>query len=325
MSKTVIEPSTLPESRAPRSVGRGLGYLAVVGISWGTTGAAADILYRSSDLGPVALSFWRCVSSLVLLLAARALRPARLAGAPRVPQPAGRRLLLLLGTGLGLAVFQAAFFGSVQATGVAVSTVVTLGAGPVFTAVGGRLFLDERIGRVGVLAVCGALAGLAVLVLGDRGGSVRPLGVGLALLSAAGYAAATLLARWTGRHGAGEDPYSLTLWSFGIGAVLLLPLAWAEGLLPHTAHPGRVLLVMGYVVAVTTALAYPLYFAGVAAVRAATAAAVMLLEPVSAAVLAVTLLGERLTATTVIGTLLLLTAVAGLALSEARSAGRGSA
>ncbi|MFF7725362.1 DMT family transporter [Streptomyces sp. NPDC008001] len=299
---------------------RGLVFLAVAGVTWGTTGAAVDIVYRSSDLGPMAVSFWRYVSGLALLLAARALLPSRTTPSPRVPRRPlrGQRLLLLGGTGIGLAVFQTAYFGAVQQTGLAVGTIVTLGAGPVFTAVGGRLLLDERIGRGGVLAVCGALAGLAVLVLGDRTGSADPLGAGLALLSAAGYAVATLLARWTGRRGGGEDAYSLTMWSFGIGAAVLLPLAGAEGLLPHTAHPGRVLLLMAYVAAVTTALAYPLYFAGVAAVRAATAAVVMLIEPVSAAILAVALLGEHLTAATVAGTLLLLAAVAGLAVAESR-------
>lgn len=341
VSATSIEPSSLtsdpgdpgnsndPGARAAsRSVGRGLVYLAVAGTTWGTTGAAVDIVYRSSDLGPMALSFWRYVSGLALLLAARAFLRIRTAPAPsassaprvlRQPWWRGQRLLLLGGTGIGLAVFQTAYFGAVQETGLAVGTIVTLGAGPVFTAIGGRLLLNERIGRGGVMAVCGALGGLAVLVLGDRTGTVDPLGVGLALLSAAGYAVATLLARWTGRRGGGgEDPYSLTMWSFGIGAVVLLPLAWAEGLVPHTEHLGRVLLLMAYVAAVTTALAYPLYFAGVAAVRATTAAVVMLIEPVSAAILAVTLLGEHLTTATVLGTLLLLAAVAGLAVAESR-------
>ncbi|HEX2313175.1 MAG TPA: DMT family transporter [Thermomonospora sp.] len=301
----------------PRSVGRGLVYLALAGTSWGSTGIAVDVVYGSSDLGPMAVSFWRYVSGLALLVAAVRFRPTPPSPAPR---PRRRRVFLLTGTGAGLAVFQTAYFGSVQETGVAVATIVTLGAGPVFTALGGALCLGERIGRGGVLAIGGALVGLAVLVLGDQGGTVSPWGVALALLSAAGYAVATLLGRWTGRHGDGEDPYRLTMWAFGIGAVLLLPFAGAEGLVPHTDQPGRVLLLMLYVAAVTTALAYPLYFAGTATVRAATAAVVMLTEPVSAAVLAVTLLGERLTAATVTGSLLLMTAIAGFAVAESRTA-----
>jgi drug/metabolite transporter, DME family len=320
VSKTAIAASSASPS-APRSVPRGLACLVVAGITWGTTGAAAQFVYRSSDLGPMALSFWRLLSAMALLVAAGVLRPSRRAA--RTPVPVRRRVLLFTGTGIALAVFQTAYFAAVRDTGLAVGTIVTLGAGPLFTAAGGRLFLGERIGRGGVLAVGAALTGLAVLVLGNQPGAVRPLGVALALLSAAGYAASNVLGRWTGRHGAGEDPYTLTVWSFGIGAVVTAPLAWGEGIVPHTAHLGRVVLLVLYISAVTTALAYPLYFAGTAAVRAATASVVMLIEPVSAAALAVVLLGERLTVATVAGTALLLAAIAGLTVAESRPAALG--
>ncbi|GAA4099105.1 EamA family transporter [Actinomadura miaoliensis] len=265
-----------------------------------------DLAYRSSDLGPAAVSFWRYVSGLALLLLVRpAVRPSG-------KQP---RLSHRLGTGLGLTVFQTAYFGAVQTTGVAVATIVTLGAGPVLIAVGARLVLGERLGVGGVASLAGALAGLSVLVLGDDTGTVRPLGMALALLSAAGYAVATLLTRWAGPD---QDSFTTTLWAFGIGAAVLLPLAAAEGLLPHTADPVRVLVLLAYVAAVPTALAYPLYFAGAAAVRAATASVVMLLEPVSAAVIAVTVLDERLTPSTLTGALLLLAAVTTLTYAETR-------
>ncbi|MEU7167820.1 EamA family transporter [Streptomyces morookaense] len=291
---------------------RGLACLATAGTTWGTTGAAVEIVYRSSDFGPMAVSFWRFLGGAALLLAARR--------TPRGARPVRGRVLLFTGTGIALAVFQTAYFGAVEETGLAVATIVALGAAPVLTAAGGRLFLGEHVGRGGLLAVGGALTGLAVLVLGNQQSAVRPLGVGLALLSAAGFAASSLLGRWTGRHGAGEDPYTLTLGSFGVGAAVLLPFACGEGLVPHTAHAGRVLLMLLYVVAVTTALAYPLYFAGAAAVRAATASVVMLIEPVSAAALAVLLLGERLTVATAGGAAVLLAAIAGLAVTESRTA-----
>jgi DME family drug/metabolite transporter len=229
-------------------------------------------------------------------------------------------VLRILATGIGLTVFQSAYFAAVEATGLAVGTVVTLGAGPVLIAVGARLTMGERLGRGGILAVAGALAGLGVLVLGGEGAEVQPSGVALAVLSAAGYAAITLLTRWLGRDGGGGDSLSTTAWAFAIGSVGLLPMALGEGLLPHTAEAARVLGLLVYVAAVPTALAYALYFAGAAVVRAATVSVIMLLEPVSAAVIAVTLLGEHLTPATVAGTLLLLTAVAGLAAAEARGA-----
>lgn len=303
------------------AVGRSLLYLIVAGIAWGTAGAAASLIFRVSDMGPLALSFWRCAGGLVLLLGALALRPRRRAGV--VAEPRRRRLIRILGTGVGLTVFQSAYFAAVEATGLAVGTVVTLGAGPVLIAVGARLGMGERLGRGGALAVTGALLGLGVLVLGGEGGEVRPVGVGLAVLSAAGYAAITLLTRWLGRDGGGSDALSTTTWAFAIGAVGLLPMALLEspgGLLPETGQPVEVLVLVIYVAAVPTALAYALYFAGAAVVRAATVSVIMLLEPVSAAVIAVAVLGEELAAATVVGTLVLLAAVTGLALAEARSA-----
>ncbi|MFE6281546.1 DMT family transporter [Streptomyces sp. NPDC057877] len=299
-------------------LGRGLLYLIVAGAAWGTAGAAAALVYRTSDMGSVALSFWRCAAGLALLVAARLLTPrsrgARTVAAPR----ARRRTALRIGaTGVGLAIFQTAYFAAVSATGLAVATVVTLGAGPVLIALGARLTMGERLGRAGAVAVLGALAGLGVLVVGDGAATVRPSGVLLALLSAAGYSAMTLLTRWWGRDG-GTDAAHTTVWAFAVTSACLLPFALAEGLVPHTAEPVRLVWLLAYMAAVPTALAYALYFAGAAVVRSATVSVIMLLEPVSAAVLAVGLLGERLTAATLAGTLLLLGSVAGLAAAEAR-------
>ncbi|MEU0661054.1 DMT family transporter [Streptomyces lavendulocolor] len=298
-------------------VGRSLFYLIVAGVAWGTAGAAASLVFLVSDLGPLALSFWRCVGGLVLLLGVLAVRRRR---AARTVESGRRRALRVLGTGTGLALFQSAYFAAVEATGLAVGTVVTLGAGPVLIALGARLTMGERLGRGGAVAVAGALAGLVVLVLGGGGVAVRPAGVALAVLSAAGYAGITLLTRWLGRDGGGGDALATSTWAFAVGAVGLLPMAASEGLVPHTAELAKVVGLLLYVAAVPTALAYALYFAGAAVVRAATVSVIMLLEPVSAAVIAVTVLGEQLTGATVLGTLLLLAAVVGLAAAEARGA-----
>ncbi|MEU6477142.1 EamA family transporter [Streptomyces sp. NPDC047017] len=307
-------------------VGRGLLYLTFAGAAWGTAGAAASLVYRASDMGPGALSFWRCAAGAVLLSAARLLRPrargrtgSRTRTRPAAAVAPVRRLLRAGATGAGLAVFQTAYFAAVAATGLAVATVVTLGAGPVLIALGARIALGERLGRAGLPAVAGALAGLGVLVLGGGDATVRPWGVLLALLSAAGYSAMTLLTRRWGRDG-GADHSATTLGAFTVAALCLLPFALSEGLVPHTAEPVRLLCLLAYIGTVPTALAYTLYFAGAAVVRSATVSVIMLLEPVCAAVLAVLLLGEHLTAPTLAGTAVLLGSVGGLAVAEARSA-----
>lgn len=293
-------------------VGRGLLYLIIAGTTWGTAGAVASLAYQASDVGPVALSFWRCATGFMVLLAARVVRSHTRTA---VTEPLRRKALRVGVTGVGLAVFQTAYFAAVQATGLAVATVVALGAGPVLIALGARLTLGERLGRGGIVAVAGALAGLGVLVLGGEEASVRPWGVVLGLLSAAGGCVMTLLTRrW------GGDASGTSVGAFAVTSLCLLPFALAEGLVPHTAEPALLLGLLAYLASVPTALAYALYFAAAAVVRSATVSVIMLLEPVSAAVLAVVLFGERLTATTMVGTLLMLGAVAGLAVTEARSA-----
>ncbi|OIJ85946.1 hypothetical protein BIV25_42670 [Streptomyces sp. MUSC 14] len=313
--------STNPNAASGLPVGRGLLCLIVTGAAWGTAGATASLVYRTSDMGALALSFWRCALGLLLLLAGRGLRSNTRKTRPAPAEPPARRMVRVLVTGLGLAVFQTAYFAAVESTGLAVATVVALGAGPVLIALGARLLLGELLGAGGVLAVGGALAGLAVLTFGGSAATVRPAGVLPALLSAAGYAVMTLLTRWWGRGGA-VDASDTTVGALAVTALCLLPFALHEGLLPHTAHPARLLWLLCYIAAVPTALAYALYFAGAAVVRSATVSVIMLLEPVTAAVLAVALLGERLTAATTAGTLLMLTAVTGLAMSESRGAGR---
>ncbi|MEU4212911.1 EamA family transporter [Streptomyces sp. NPDC026206] len=312
-------PSAVPVKGATAglSVGRGLACVTFAAVAWGTTGPVAALAFDSSGLGPLALTFWRTAGGFALLLAAwavRALRPRRVY--PR--EPNRRRAVRLVITGAGLTVFQAAYFAAVDGTGIAVGTVVTLGAAPVMVALGGRLLMGERLGAGGRAAVAGALAGLAVLMLGDDTGAVRPVGVAMGLLSAAGYALITLYTRFAGRRGGASDPFTTTLTSFAVGTVCLLPLAMTEGLWPRAHELGRTLWLLGYLVSVPTALAYALFFAGLAAVRATTVSVVTLLEPVTAAAVAVVVLGERLTAATAAGTAVLLSAVAALACAEAR-------
>ncbi|KDN81925.1 DMT family transporter [Kitasatospora cheerisanensis] len=291
---------------------RGLLYVALAATAWGTAGAAAALLFRQSGLGPLALTFWRSLGGAAILLALRLFRGG---GAGRA-KPSPTRMLL---NGLGLTLFQAAYFLAVRHTGLAVATVVTLGSAPVMVAVGGRLLMGERLGRAGLSAIAGALAGLAVLVLGggpDTG--VRPLGLAWALASAAGYAAITVATRHWARTGVADDPATTTLCSFAVCALCLAPFACAEGLFP-TAHAlPSTLLLLAYLATVPTALAYALYFAGAAVIRAATASVVALIEPLSATAIAAAVLDEPLTPSALLGTALLLLSVTALARTELR-------
>ncbi len=207
-------------------------------------------------------------------------------------------------TGAGLALYQSAYFASVDNVGVALGTLVTLGGGPVLVAAGARYFLGEGLTRRQLLAIIVATAGLALLAAGPGNAGPHPLwGVGFALLSAAGYAALTLYARTGKGQGA-------TLPVFAGGLVCLIPTVVTARLLPPAgiAVPvGAALLFLGVV---PTVLAYRWFFYGLTTVPATTAAMIVLVEPITAAAIAVTLLHETLTVATAIGSgLLLLTVV----------------
>jgi drug/metabolite transporter, DME family len=292
---------------------RGIWYVAFAATAWGTGGAAAVVLYRTSGLGPVAVTFWRFVLAVALLAAARpVLRPGRFRG--------GNPGLILV-TGVGLALSQSAYFAAVRFAGVAAATVITIGAGPALVALGGRYALDERLGRRGAATVAAAVIGVVLLAGSGRGGGggAPVLGAGLALLSALGYAAVTLLRRAAGRREpdptGGAQPYDSALAGFAVGTCCLLPVAALSGLWPHTGTPLTFGL-LGYLGAVPTALAYALFFAGLRTVRAATASVVALLEALTAAVVGVAALHERLGAPAGAGAAVLLASVVVLAAAE---------
>jgi drug/metabolite transporter, DME family len=309
--------STLP-------VGRGIWYVGIAATAWGTGGAAAAVLYTLTGLGPVAVSWWRFLSGFLLLAAARRWAGPRRAG-PREARLTARSWRTILVTGIGLAVYQTAYYVAIDLAGLAVATVVTLGAGPVLIAVGGHLTGIERLTRGAVTAVAAALAGL-VLLTGTgpadtpTAGAHRIAGIGFALLSAAGYAVVTLLTR---RGGTTLHRYDAALGGFAVGAVLLAPLAVTQDLTIPTGT-GEIALLL-YLALVPTALAYALFFAGLAVVKATTASVVALVEPVTATLVAVALLDEVLKPTTTAGSALLLSAVVALVVAERKPARRARA
>lgn len=282
-------------TQQPTSVRRGLTYVTIAAIAWGTGGVVAAILYRTSGLGPFAVSFWRTVGGVALLALVHRLRPGP------APVAGGRRWLPLV-TGAGLATYQTAYYAAVHHSGVAFATVVTLGAGPILIAVGSWLAIGERLGLAGTVAV--GLAPIGLLLIGG-GGSGDLVGVGLSLLSATGYAVVTVLHRAL----RGVEPVRTTLTGFAVAAVLLAPLAVLEGAIPAGGFTWPTVGLLAYLGAVTTALAYSLFFASLGSVRATTVSVVALAEPLTATAIAVTLLGEPLTVPMLAGSALLVTAV----------------
>ena len=226
-------------------------------------------------------------------LASSGAGPAALRRRPAALRRAPISLLLAAGplrhvlSGLGLAVCQLGYFTAIPRVGVGLATVIALGAAPILITVVAREHLTP--------ALVAAVAGLALL--SATGGSASLTGIAAAVLSAAGYSLTTLLNRNT------PDPLTAALLGFVAGALFLAPFA----ALPTTLTGW---LLIAYFGLIPTAVAYTLFYTGLRTLKASTAAAIALLEPVVAAAIGILAFHERLSAPALLGGLILLLAVA---------------
>jgi len=286
--------------------------LVLSGLLWGTGGLIGDLLGRDAGLSALSVAAYRLLAGGGLIIVFLTLAARRTAGANgRRSWPSGRAAWTRIAVnGVLSALFQGSYFAAISLTSVSLATLVTIGAAPVIVA-GAEHALGRRpLNRADGLTMAAALAGLALLA-GRPGGGLSEgavlAGTGMALLSAAGFAAVTLLGT---TPVPGLDELSLNGFGFILGGIMLLPLAAASGnglaFHPDLASAG-LLVALG---AGPTAAAYTLYFRGLRTASASTAALLTLIEPLTAAVLAALVLGERLSAAGLTGAFLLLAAVA---------------
>lgn len=262
----------------------GLFPLVAAGILWGTGGLLGALVQDRTGLAPIAVAAYRLgVGGAILVLVSLLVHR----GIPR-----GRAAWRRIGAvGALAAIFQACYFAAIAASSVVLATLVTIGAAPVVVAlvdhVTGRRPVDRRRGATLFLAV----AGLAILVgvpTTDATGLIA--GAALSLIAATAFAAVTIV---TARPVPDLDAVTATGYGFLGGAALLTLPAAGTGL-TITPTPATLLAVAALGLA-PTAVAYALFFHGLPAAGAATAAVLTLLEPLTATVLAVLVLGERLT------------------------------
>ena len=163
--------------------------------------------------------------------------------------------------------------------------------------------LSVGAGLVGVL-------GVALVVL-RPGARLDLLGIVAGLAGAASMACGTVLTKRWGRPG-GVGALPFTAWQLTAGGLLLVPVALAVEGLPG-ALTGTNLAGYGYLASIGTALAYWLWFRGIAALPAVSVAFLALLSPVTAAVLGWLALNQALTPVQVFG---MATALAGTLLGQ---------
>jgi DME family drug/metabolite transporter len=211
---------------------------------------------------------------------------------------------------VGVAGYQAFFFLGVERTGVAVGTLVALGAAPLLAGLLGWAAREGAPGWVWLGATAVAVAGLLLLT---GGGAADVWGVVCALLAAGCYAIYTVFGARLARDG---HPSSVVMAApFALGALLLVPLLPAAG---WVFSPGGIVLALWLGLAATS-LAYILFGLGLPVLQPGHIATLTLLEPVGATLLGVVVLGETLTAAGWLGVVLVLTGLAVVGLRERAS------
>ncbi len=215
------------------------------------------------------------------------------------------------------AAFQLLFFESVLAAGVSAATVVALGFAPVFLLVLHSVQRHRVPSVAQSVTVAMAVTGLLLISIvgGHAAGSSPALGVLAALACGATYALSTDVGSSVSQE---HDAVPVAMATMVVVAAILVPaglvvgLVGGDALVPSDAGTWAGL---GYLGAVTMALAYVLLFAGLRTLPTASAAVATLLEPVTAVIIAVLLLGETLTVAGVLGSLMIVSAIGSLALT----------
>ena len=267
-------------------------------VLFGTTGTAQALGPAASPLGVGAVRI--AVGAVLLAAAAYAVRRS----GPAIAWARGP----VAAAAAGIGVYQLAFFAAVDATGVAVGTVVALGSAPAMAGLLSRVVdgtpLDRR------WAACTALATAGVLLLVGGGGDARiaPLGVLLALGAGASFATYTVASKRLLADG--HAPEAVMARGFGLAAVALLPVLVLEGGGVWSPEGAALALYLG---AIPTALAYVLFARGLKRLSAGETATLTLAEPLTAAMLGTVVLHERPGAVAVVGAGLVLAGLVAMA------------
>ncbi len=200
--------------------------IAVVAMSW------AAPLIKLSSAPPLAIAAWRLTFATLLLLPAYTLEEA---GAEWWHLGSDAKWIAVA-AGVFLAFHFAAWITSLRLTSVAASAVL-VSLSPVFAWLFSRLFLGERPGRRQAIGILLAIAGAAVIALGDaqHAGKGALLGDLLALAGAAFGGAYFVIGRSLRPH-LGLVAYITRV--YGVAAVVLL--LWAalraEAFVQYLAH-----------------------------------------------------------------------------------------
>lgn len=266
---------------------KGVIAIIIASFLWGTTGAAASY---SPDVSSLAIgAFSMGIGGVLLVITAR--KKLFIDYKLILEQPK----VLLLGAA-SVAIYPLAFYTSMQLSGVAIGTVVSIATAPFFAAILERLISKKKISLQWVLSFVVGAIGIALLTLSrDQNNNTaysinqQSLGILLGCVAGLTYAGYSWAARRLIESGIHSNSSMSGL--FGCAALLLLPSLWFTG--DNLFSSSINALVSLYMAIIPMFLGYLLFGFGLNYIDASKATLITLIEPCVATILAVFIIGEK--------------------------------
>lgn len=261
---------------------------------WGTSGIFVKLVAASSDITPLALAFWRDLSTfIVLLVGVGLLRPAWL----RVRR---RDLAWMVALGASLGIFHVFWNLGVLLNGAAVAT-VQQAAMPAIVAVAAWLIWHESLTWNKIVAIILTFVGTVLVsgldVLGQAELTLTGLLAGLGIPFS--YAGWNLFGKKVRQR---YGPLTLMTYGFAFGALALLPFQFFTPQ-PWPVPPVSWLWFAGLIL-VSTILAFSAYTFALGRLPASVATILAMTEIPIVALYAYFLLDEQMTGEQVLGAVL---------------------
>ena len=252
--------------------------LAATILFWGASFAGIRAALRAYS--PTHLVLFRFVIASFALAAYAALVRMRL--------PGRRDLAGLAAIGLvGVTIYQLTLnYGELTVSAGAASLIIA--SGPIFTALFARLFLSERLTRVGWLGIAVSFAGVGLIALGEAEGFRLSAGVLLILVAAVSTGAYNVLQKPFLRRYSALQVTACSIWAATLGLFVFLP-----GLPPAIrGAPADATLAVVFLGVFPAALSYVTWSYVLAHLPASTAASFLYAVPPLAIVFGWMWLGE---------------------------------
>ncbi|MEO7330900.1 MAG: DMT family transporter [Minicystis sp.] len=273
---------------------------------------------RRGDVPAASMNLGKCITAMALFWIAGVVINGRIFPS----MPLGKAALLFVSGIIGLSLGDGAYFKAILSIGVRRSLLL-LSMAPVFTALGGALFLDEALHLRDAAGILAVVVGVAVVVyeqqaLRDGSLALEPpklsaIGLLFALGAAVGQAAGGLMSRLAMADGMSALDSALVRLPGGLLGIVVL--AIGTGRLRHTARVLRNPRLFGAIAAASVVGTFiGIWLSQYAISHAAStaiASTLMAMSPVFALPLGYFLNRERISLRAVVGTL---SAVGGLSL-----------